>query len=196
MAHRSNVPLQVFSGETTPILRAGSPNTTEALLAKRIRNTFLQCNQAREFFISYHQSRPFFLFFILMNMLTKIATPKITKSGVQPSIVSPPLGCVLDSKTLDSLAKVRDKDHNPNNGNHDQEKSPISQKVNEGLPPFSFFPLVFLTRTCSLFLFDCCFHTCSFPHELHGPIRLTIFTLPREDPYQCQPPSPFWRCIH
>jgi hypothetical protein len=34
MAHRYNVPLQVFSGETTPILGIGSAMTTERLLAK------------------------------------------------------------------------------------------------------------------------------------------------------------------
>ena len=32
LAHRSNVPLQVFSGETTPILRIVSPPVTEGLL--------------------------------------------------------------------------------------------------------------------------------------------------------------------
>jgi hypothetical protein len=31
LAHRSNVPLQVFSGETTPILGIGSPPITEGL---------------------------------------------------------------------------------------------------------------------------------------------------------------------
>jgi hypothetical protein len=31
MAHRSNVPLQVFSGETTPILMIGFPIITEGL---------------------------------------------------------------------------------------------------------------------------------------------------------------------
>ena len=38
MAHRLSVPLQVFSGETTPILGTGPPIITEGLRKRRENN--------------------------------------------------------------------------------------------------------------------------------------------------------------
>jgi hypothetical protein len=35
LAHRSNVPLQVYSGETTSILGIGSPHVADGLLTKK-----------------------------------------------------------------------------------------------------------------------------------------------------------------